>query len=1198
MAATDKKKKNLKLVSFDDGGVRGLSQLEMMQTIMHGLTFETESSDLPCHHFDLMGGSGTGGLITIFFTKFRMSADEAMEEFAKIVEEVYEPEDLEPLERSNCLRQCIEDIMKRRGHPLDMKLCEETQSQQCAGFVLVSLRSNVESPIPLRAYSIRSQTKTPMTVIEAALATCAMPPDFVPLSIGKTKYTKKEYIAAIGTSNPINELIAEADSLFGSDSRVAYLLSMGAGNPGVITLPSSDEEKGFYSTILKMMNDCERTAGAVEERLRESKIYHRLSVKQGMQNHLSDEMLLEMIVTHTAAYIASNEAHEKIKNLVESASVEVGPVTMDQLTGRSAISSEIAEGVKELRSHNLSKQDEEMIAKLKPAGLKCESHVPACLDGTRSDILDQIEAWSMDFEAPNILWLNGHPGVGKSAISATLVEKWHSSGRLGSEFFFQRDRPEQMTANTLWRVVAHDLSRRYPSIRKELLTALRSNEYFITTSQVDIFQALVYKPLEIGEKDISNESSSIIVIDALDECGGLDGRFSNDRRNLLQAIKAWPGLPKKFKLLITSRAEYDIERIFSDIKPYSIEIPSGNAVNDKTKNDIRDFIIYKLNQIKTEYEHLPPDWPGEVILDNLVKDAAGLFLWIDTVMKLLERSEPELTLKKILDGHHGGMPNLYEWILKASFPDPDQDVIDRFRSVLGAIIFARAPLNATSLAQLLSNRSGVTYICNRLKAVIDDGNIIRIRHQSFTDFLLNPDQSPLTFRFRLDRGVENRSLTAHCFRIMQEKLKFNMCHIESSYLKNEKVPDLNSRIKEHIPSHLSYASQFWTSHLYDAKVDDEIKAGVRYFMKNQFLYWLEVLSFKKIVDSGLTVLEALADWLKRNNQSSSLAEDMQKFLSAFAGAISQSVPHIYLSALPFSPENSPVSQQYRGKYPKLLAVRRGGPKTWPAIQNIFHGHLEAVTSVSFSQDGRLLVSGSWDHTIRVWDVATGDKIIGPLKGHFGSVWSVSFSHDGKRIADSIRSVASSPDGRRIVSGSADNTIRVWDAETGKTVMGPLNGHSGWVNSVSFSPDGRRIVSGSEDMTIRIWDAVTGETMIGPSEGRIKVATPILGSQVGTSGSHVPDAKVPDAKVASALETKPDPDDGPVCSNIFDSSLTEDGWMLGRNSELLFWVPPEIRPKLSPLRNVLTIGQATELDFTNFVHGKGWIHCEEKLGQTV
>ena len=108
--------------------------------------------------------------------------------------------------------------------------------------------------------------------------------------------------------------------------------------------------------------------------------------------------------------------------------------------------------------------------------------------------------------------------------------------------------------------------------------------------------------------------------------------------------------------------------------------------------------------------------------------------------------------------------------------------------------------------------------------------------------------------------------------------------------------------------------------------------------------------------------------------------------------------------------------------------------------------------MAFSPDGRRIVSGGVDGTVRVWDATTGEPIGAPLSGH----------------ATTVASVAFSPDGRHIVSGSADKTLRVWDAGTGQQVGPPLAGHTHTVKSVAFSPDGTRIASASEDPTVRLW----------------------------------------------------------------------------------------------------------------------------------
>ncbi|AVH68387.1 nSTAND1 domain-containing NTPase [Nostoc sp. 'Peltigera membranacea cyanobiont' N6] len=124
--------------------------------------------------------------------------------------------------------------------------------------------------------------------------------------------------------------------------------------------------------------------------------------------------------------------------------------------------------------------------------------------------------------------------------------------------------------------------------------------------------------------------------------------------------------------------------------------------------------------------------------------------------------------------------------------------------------------------------------------------------------------------------------------------------------------------------------------------------------------------------------------------------------------------------------------------------------------NRLEGHDNSVNSVSFSSDGKTLASGSWNKTIKLWNVHTGEEIR-TLKGHDESVSSVSFSSDGKTLA----------------SGSRDKTIKLWNVETGEEIR-TLKGHDYSVSSVSFSCDGKTLASASEDKTIKLWNVQTGE----------------------------------------------------------------------------------------------------------------------------
>jgi eukaryotic-like serine/threonine-protein kinase len=191
----------------------------------------------------------------------------------------------------------------------------------------------------------------------------------------------------------------------------------------------------------------------------------------------------------------------------------------------------------------------------------------------------------------------------------------------------------------------------------------------------------------------------------------------------------------------------------------------------------------------------------------------------------------------------------------------------------------------------------------------------------------------------------------------------------------------------------------------------------------------------------------------------------------------------------------------------------------PALMT-FQGHESRVNSVSFSPDGKWIVSGSADKTIKVWDAATGVELK-TLRGHEHHVVCAAFSPDGRRIVSgsstvkvwdvatggelmSLRGherlvwdVSFSPDGRRIVSGGHNGMVKVWDAGTGAELM-TLAGHEGLVRSVGFSPDGKRITSASGDGTIRVWDAESGDELMSLS-GRQRLP---VGGSFGPHGKRI------------------------------------------------------------------------------------------------
>ena len=161
------------------------------------------------------------------------------------------------------------------------------------------------------------------------------------------------------------------------------------------------------------------------------------------------------------------------------------------------------------------------------------------------------------------------------------------------------------------------------------------------------------------------------------------------------------------------------------------------------------------------------------------------------------------------------------------------------------------------------------------------------------------------------------------------------------------------------------------------------------------------------------------------------------------------------------------------------------------------GHTDYVYGVAFNPDGKSVASGYSDGSIRFWDAETGLHLKTSKKGYEAS--GLVFSEDGKTLAYAegldirlqdagtgeekmrltghtwgMHSMALSPDGNILASGSEDTTIRLWDMRTGAHKK-TLNGHTDRVYSVAFSPDGKTLASGSDDNTVRLWRVDTGET---------------------------------------------------------------------------------------------------------------------------
>ena len=662
--------------------------------------------------------------------------------------------------------------------------------------------------------------------------------------------------------------------------------------------------------------------------------------------------------------------------------------------------------------------------------------------------------------------------------------------------------------------IAEQLASNSPECRKGIRNAIASTPRIRSLGLYSQWEKLVLGPLSQLDGGVFPDPI-VIVVDALDECNNED-----DVSLLIKCLAAASSIKSvALRIFVTSRPEQPIKLGFTDISP--------DTHRDFILHDVEQSIVdqdltlfYQHALARTDrWYHLNSSLLSNETIEKFVKRSSGLFIHAVTVCRFIhegrqlasERLSLLVSAGNALSKSERPLGQIYTTVLAHSLVDEHEPesaarIQSLFRRIVGSIIILADTITLGDLGILLDEPSHLiksTLHC--LHSVLDipeeeeQAKSIRLLHPSFRDFLLDPDRC-FEKAFQINADATHSTLLDCCLRLMKKHLKRNMCNLERPGTRTRDVP--RTDIDKFVPFPVQYACRYWAHHLQQSRIDPCSHDGILEFFHHSFLFWLETLALLGQLSDGVKMIRLLEEKLaparttdkprktkdkevdtnslqglffkmkarSRTNQVISTLErgrpartakslyatvhDALRFLLSHGSIIDEAPLQVYCSAILFSPEESIIRGLYWGQVPRWIKRWPIPRLSWsPDIQIL--GHPGTVNSVAFSPDGRRIVSGSADGKVRLWDATTGAEQQA-LAGHSSTVRTVSFS----------------PDGSLIASGSFTSR-RLWDAASGadRHILWSLS--SGPTENFAFSPDSCLLASSMHDGTITLWDVATG-----------------------------------------------------------------------------------------------------------------------------
>ncbi|EMR91224.1 putative beta transducin-like protein [Botrytis cinerea BcDW1] len=755
------------------------------------------------------------------------------------------------------------------------------------------------------------------------------------------------------------------------------------------------------------------------------------------------------------------------------------------------------------------------------------------IEDTKGGLLEGLYDWILenpDFQQwrkeqqSRLLWIKGDPGKGKTMLLCGVInelEKSEAKSVVLSYFFCQATDSRINYATAVLRGLIYLLVDQ----QRSLISHIRK-KYDETGKSLfeDANAWVVLSKIFINILQDPSLDYVYLIVDALDEC-------VVDLSKLMDLIVQTSSMSPRIKWIVSSRNWLNIERTL-DTATQKLRLCL--ELNEKSISAaVATFIQFKVEWLATRNKY--SNDTREAIQQHLMLNANGTFLWVALICQELSNISKWKALQK-LTAFPPGLDALYRRMLDQIIDSEDAELC---KSILAVVSAVYRPLTLDELITFVNMPNGVAGDYEVLSEIISlCGSFLTLRertisfvHQSARDFLIE----------KASRDIFLPTIEDMHSKIFSRSLQA-MSPILRRDIYNLRAPGISiDQFKQPDPDPLAtvrYSCLYWVDHLFECDAEGIIynnlkdNGSVHKFLRQSFLYWFEALSLMRSLPNGILMIRKLEDWVQANESPNLYAfiNDAKRFALYSRSVIEQTPLQSYCSALVFAPEKSIVRTTFEKCIPPWIQKKPIVEPYWNAMLQTLEGHTSTVRSVAFSPDGKQVVSGSYDKTVRLWDTTTGLQIQPTLEGHTSTVTSVAFSPDGKQVVsgsyddtvrlwdtatglqiqptleghtNSVTSVAFSPDGKQVVSGSDDDTVRLWDTATGLQIQPTLEGHTKSVTSVAFSPDGKQIVSGSWDKTVRLWDIATGlqiqPTLEGHTSTVYSVAFSSDGKQV-VSGS--------------------------------------------------------------------------------------------------